>query len=85
MHVFLTMGLSCASTTLLARGPTYEPIPLVVLHHGLTCLSSEFLARTRTRIPAFPTMNSLAHSILKSEDEMNSLAHSSQPRVPSMN
>jgi len=65
MHVFLIMGLSCASMNLLARSPTYEPIPLVVMLHGLPCPSSELLAWTRTRIPAFPTMNSLAHSIIK--------------------
>ena len=41
------------------------PIPLVVLLHRLPRLSSKLLARTRTHIPAFPTMNSLAHSILK--------------------
>jgi len=83
MHVFLTMGLSYASTILLARGPTYEPI--VVLLHGLPRSSFEFLARTRTHIPSFPTMNSLAHSILKFEYEMNSLAHSSQTRIPPVN
>jgi len=71
------MGLSCASTTLFARGPTYEPILLVILLHGLPRPSSELLAQTRTRIPAFPTMNSIAHSILKFEHEMNSFAHSS--------
>jgi len=85
MHVFLIMGLFSASTNLLARDPTYEPIPLVVLLHGLLRPSSKLLARTQTRIPAFPTMNSLAHSILKFEHEMNSLAHSSQIRVPPVN
>jgi len=65
MHALLIIGTPCASTTLLARDPTYKPIPLVVLLHGLPRPSSELPARTRTRIPAFPTMNSLAHSILK--------------------
>jgi len=51
--------------TLLARGPTYEPILLVVLLHGHLRQSSKLLTQTRPRIPAFPTMNSLAHSILK--------------------
>ena len=75
----LNHGTSCASTTLLAHGPTYKPISLVVLLHGLLRPSSKLLARTQTRIPAFPTMNSLGHSILKFfEHEINSLAHSSQ-------
>jgi len=65
MHVILIMGLFRAPTNLLARGPTYEPIPLVVLHHRLSQTSSELLAQTWTPIPAFPTMNSLAHSIPK--------------------
>jgi len=85
MHVFLIMGLSRASTNLLARGPTYEPIPLVVLLHGLPRPSSELLTWTQTCIPAFPTMNSLTHSILKFEHEMNYLAHSPQTRVPPVN
>jgi len=79
------MELSRASMNLLARDPTYEPISLVVLLHKLPLPSSELLARTWTRIPAFPTMNSLAHSILKFEHEMNSLAHLSQTRVPPVN
>jgi len=85
MHVFLILGLSRASTNLLARGLTYEHIPLVVRLHGLPRLSSKPLTRTRTRIPAFPTMNSLTHIFLKFEHEMNSLAHSSQIRVPPVN
>ena len=63
--LYYKFGTSCASTTLLARGPTYKPISLVVLLHKLPRPSFELLARTRTRIPAFPTMNSLAHSIPK--------------------
>jgi len=85
MHVFLIMELSRAYTNLLARGSTYEPIPLVVLLHGLSRSSSKLLARTRPRIPVFPTMNSLAHSILKFEHEMNFVAHSSQTKVPLVN
>ena len=64
--IYSKSGISCASTTLLARGPTYKPIPLIVLLHGLPRPSSELLARIQTRIPVFPTMNSLAHSILNS-------------------
>ena len=65
MHVFLIMGLSRASTNLLARVPADEPIRLIVLLHGLPRPSSELIARTQTCIPALPTMNSLAHSIPK--------------------
>jgi len=79
------MGLFRASTNLLDRDPTYEPISLVVLLHELPSPSFEPLDQTRTRIPTFPTMNSLAHSILEFEHDMNSLAHSSQTRVPLVN
>jgi len=63
MHVLLIMGLYRASTTLIARGPTYKPIPLVVLLHRLPSPSSELLAWTWTCIPAFSTMNSLARAV----------------------
>jgi len=59
------MELFRAPTNLLACGPTYEPISLVVLLHGLSRPSSELLVRTWTRILAFPTMNSHVHSIPK--------------------
>jgi len=34
--MYSNFGISCASTTLLICGPTYKPIPLVVLLHGLS-------------------------------------------------
>jgi len=53
MHALLIIEILCASTTFLARGPTYKPIPLVVLLHRLPRLSSELLTRTQTAYPPF--------------------------------
>ena len=66
-------GISCASTTLLARGPTCKPIPLVVLLHGLPRPSSELLARIRTAYPPFLLWTpSLIHPNKSTSSELNS-------------
>jgi len=70
--------ISCAPTTLLTRGPTYKPIPLVVLLHGL---SSPFIRTprsdpdTHTHLSYYELPRSYHSQV---EHKMNSLAHLSQ-------